>query len=129
MSRPLALALAGLALLALASLFVGAASLDGRAALLLSASRIPRTAAAILTGAALVVAGVVMQQIVRNRFVEPATTGTPEAAAAGLLAVTLAAPAAPIWAKMIVAAVSALAGALIVGHCISRDFAKSFGSR
>ncbi|TKD26233.1 ABC transporter permease [Rhodobacter capsulatus] len=120
MHRPLLLALAGLGLLALASLCVGAASLDGRAGFLLSVSRIPRTAAAILTGAALAVAGVVMQQILRNRFVEPATVGTPEAAAAGLLAITLVAPAAPIWLKMGVAAVSALLGTVLFAALIRR---------
>lgn len=120
MPRPLVLALGALGLLALASLCIGAASLDGRAGLLLSVSRLPRTAAAILTGAALAVAGVVMQQIVRNRFVEPATAGTPEAAAAGLLAITLVAPAAPIWLKMGVAAVSALAGAVLFAALIRR---------
>lgn len=120
MPRPLILALGALGLLALASLGIGAASLDGRAGLLLSVSRLPRTAAAILTGAALAVAGVVMQQIVRNRFVEPATAGTPEAAAAGLLAITLVAPAAPIWAKMIVAALSALVGAVLFAALIRR---------
>ncbi|WP_444462503.1 ABC transporter permease [Rhodobacter capsulatus] len=120
MPRPLILALGALGLLALASLCIGAASLDGRVGLLLSVSRLPRTAAAILTGAALAVAGVVMQQIVRNRFVEPATAGTPEAAAAGLLAITLLAPAAPIWLKMGVAAVSALVGAVLFAALIRR---------
>lgn len=117
------LALIALAGLALASLGVGAASLtpgEGRAGLILTVSRIPRTLAAILTGAALAVAGVVMQQIVRNRFVEPATAGTPEAAAAGLLAITLIAPASPIWAKMAVAAVSALGGAVLFAALIRR---------
>ncbi|MFB2532180.1 ABC transporter permease [Paracoccus sp. p3-h83] len=116
-------ALAVLAALALASLLTGAARLaeDGPGAgLLMMVSRIPRTAAAILTGAALAVAGVVMQQIVRNRFVEPATTGTPEAASAGLLAVTLIAPAAPIWVKMAVAALAALAGAALFAALIRR---------
>lgn len=117
------LALIVLAGLAVASLGVGAASLapgDARAGLILTVSRIPRTAAAILTGAALAVAGVVMQQIVRNRFVEPATAGTPEAAAAGLLAITLIAPDSPIWLKMAVAALSALAGAALFAALIRR---------
>lgn len=117
------LAAGALALLAAASLATGAARIapgDPMAALVLSVSRIPRTLAAILTGAALAVAGVVMQQILRNRFVEPATAGTPEAAAAGLLAVTILAPHAPIWAKMGVAALSALAGAVLLAALIRR---------
>ncbi|SOC11623.1 ABC transporter permease [Rhodobacter maris] len=122
--RPLwLLALALLCALSVASLLTGAASLTPGApdaALLLWVSRIPRTLAAILTGAALAVAGVVMQQIVRNRFVEPATAGTPEAAAAGLLAITLIAPDAPIWGKMAVAAISALGGAALFAALIRR---------
>ncbi|MBC7145900.1 MAG: iron chelate uptake ABC transporter family permease subunit [Thioclava marina] len=109
--------------LAGASLGVGAARLqagDAMSALVLSVSRIPRTLAAVLTGAALAVAGVVMQEIVRNRFVEPATAGSPEAAAAGLLAVTLIAPHAPLWVKMVVAAASALAGAALFVVLIRR---------
>lgn len=108
---------AGLALLSLtlASLGVGAASIDLRAAdgwafLVLMESRLPRTLAVLLTGAALAVAGVVIQSLVRNRFVGPDTAGTGESAALGLLGVTLLAPAAPIWIKMIVASLAAMAG-------------------
>ncbi len=117
------LAAAVLGLLAIASLMIGAASFESgqtSAETLLWVSRVPRTAAAILTGAALAVSGVVMQQIVRNRFVEPATAGTPEAAAAGLLAVTLIAPGAPIWVKMAVAALAALGGAVLFAALIRR---------
>lgn len=118
-----ALSATALGILAAASLMVGAARIapgDPMAAMVLGVSRIPRTLAAILTGAALAVAGVVMQQIVRNRFVEPATAGTPEAAAAGLLAVTLIAPDAPIWLKMAVAALAALGGAALFAALIRR---------
>ena len=52
------------------------AGLSGQGVLILTVSRLPRTLAVMLTGAALAVAGVVMQQLVRNRFVEPGTTGT-----------------------------------------------------
>lgn len=110
-------AVAGLALLSLtlASLGVGAASIDLRAAdgwavLVLLESRLPRTLAVLLTGAALAVAGVVIQSLVRNRFVGPDTAGTGESAALGLLGITLLAPAAPIWIKMIVASLAAMAG-------------------
>lgn len=72
-------------------------------------SRLPRTLAVLLTGAALAIAGVVMQQLVRNRFVEPGTTGTAEGAALGLLAITLWAPGAALWLKMVVASLSAMA--------------------
>lgn len=50
-------------------------SLSGDAWLTLTASRLPRLAALVLTGVGLSVCGVVLQQIVQNRFVEPATCG------------------------------------------------------
>ncbi|WP_245841091.1 ABC transporter permease [Puniceibacterium sediminis] len=75
---------------------------------LLAVSRLPRTAAAMLAGAGLAVAGVIMQMLARNRFVEPATVGTGQAAGLGLVAVALLAPGAPLWFRMLVAMASAL---------------------
>src|SRR5690606_38538479 len=42
-------------------------------------SRLPRTLALVLAGAALAVCGLLLQLLVRNRFVEPSTVGTTEA--------------------------------------------------
>jgi iron complex transport system permease protein len=77
---------------------------------LLFISRLPRTFAALLTGASMAVCGVIMQLLVRNKFVEPGTTGTTEAAMLGLLGVTLLAPDWSIFAKMAISAGSALIG-------------------
>jgi iron complex transport system permease protein len=103
MTRP---ALFGLfILLCGASLLVGARqmtlsqlfSLSGDAWLTLTASRLPRLAALVLTGVGLSVCGVILQQIVRNKFVEPATSGGLDAAKLGiLLSLTLA----PAWGAM-----------------------------
>ena len=98
--------LAVLVPLALASLMLGVADLGAQ---VFALSRLPRTLAVLLTGAVLAIAGVVMQQLVRNRFVEPGTTGTAEGAALGLLAITLWAPGAALWLKMVVASLSAMA--------------------
>ncbi|APZ52221.1 iron chelate uptake ABC transporter family permease subunit [Salipiger abyssi] len=103
---PLA-ALAGLIAL---SLSLGAASFGEDAGWLLMVSRLPRTAAALLAGAGLALAGVVVQQVVQNRLVEPSLTGAPEAAMLGLLAVTLLAPGLAVAGKMLIAAGCALAG-------------------
>lgn len=113
-ARPLAAGVA-LALLVLASLGTGAARIDlaaggGWTTLVLMESRLPRTLAVLLTGAALAVAGTVIQSLVRNRFVGPDTAGTGESAALGLLGITLLAPAAPIWIKMVAASLAAMAG-------------------
>ncbi|MEM9632838.1 MAG: iron chelate uptake ABC transporter family permease subunit [Pseudomonadota bacterium] len=106
--------------LVLGSLATGAADVSlselfggGEAGEFLAVSRLPRTLAAILAGASLAVAGVIMQMLVRNRFVEPATTGTGECAALGLLAMLLLAPEASIFAKMAISSVAAFAGTAI----------------
>ncbi|PTQ67568.1 ABC transporter permease [Celeribacter persicus] len=104
------LVLAILVVLTLVSLLTGVSSLRGDDLWLLFVSRIPRTAAALLAGASLAVAGVIMQMLSRNRFVEPATAGTGQAAALGLVAITLAVPGAAIWLKMTASTVTALIG-------------------
>ena len=114
--RPLPALLMALVALMLTSLTVGAAHVDlrdifrdSRAMLVLLESRLPRTLAVALTGAALSVAGVLIQALVRNRFVGPDTVGTAEGAALGLLAITILAPASPLWVRMIVASLAAMA--------------------
>ncbi len=117
MSR-LAAAVALTAGLALASLFVGMShvSLRGILAgqeldwLVLVGSRLPRMLALLLSGASMAIAGLLTQIVIRNRFVEPANTGTMESAGLGLLVMTLVAPGAPVIAKMAAGAGFAMAG-------------------
>jgi iron complex transport system permease protein len=106
-----------LAILSVASLGVGAGNtshadlLQGTNGIdLLAISRLPRTVAAILTGAGLAIAGLIMQAIARNRFVEPATAGTAQSAELGILLVTVAWPAASLCFKTVVASAAALLG-------------------
>jgi iron complex transport system permease protein len=118
--RSLLLALAAVMILALISLLIGASDLSltalfspqegERAVQILVVSRIPRTVALILAGMAMAVAGLIMQMLTQNRFVEPSTAGTVESASLGLLIVTLFAPDFPVIGKMLVAAAFALAG-------------------
>jgi iron complex transport system permease protein len=117
MIRAAVLAAVGLGLLCAVSLLVGVGDIriadlgrDPKVDLLLFVSRLPRTVAVLLTGASMAVAGLIMQLIARNRFVEPTTAGTGESAALGLLLMTLFAPSAPIGAKMAVATLTALGG-------------------
>lgn len=113
--RPLALA-TGLLILFLASLFTGVGTLSSSetsaggadALALLLASRIPRTVAALLAGGGLAIAGLVMQTLARNRFVEPSTAGTVQGAALGILLVTILVPSASIFVKTAVATATAL---------------------
>ena len=101
------LALAGLFIV---SLFVGVIDLRAEpdALALLAISRVPRSLAVVIAGAALAVAGAIMQMLVRNRFVEPMTAGTGQGAALGILVATLVFPGAPILARMVLATVMAL---------------------
>lgn len=118
------------ALLALASLFVGVGEMTparlwaegfaGDAGELLLVSRLPRTLAILLAGTGMAVAGLIMQLLAQNRFVEPSTAGTVESASAGLLVMMLLAPGAPIVAKMIVASVSALGGTCLFLAILAR---------
>lgn len=85
-------------------------SSTGEAWQLLQISRLPRTFALILSGASMAVAGMIMQMLMRNRFVEPSTAGTFESALLGILCVTLLAPEMPVFEKMLVATCFALAG-------------------
>ena len=118
------LAAAGVALLAAGSLFVGVsdvtvgalfgalfgAGASDQAVPILLASRLPRTLALILAGAAMAVSGLILQMLARNKFVEPSTAGTSESAIFGMLMVTLLVPGTPVIGRMLVAGVCALAG-------------------
>lgn len=83
-------------------------------------SRLPRTAALILAGSALAVAGLIMQLLTRNPFVEPTTAGTMEFAGAGLLITALAVPDAPVVVRMAVGAACALAGTALFLRILAR---------
>lgn len=114
--KPLAVATLVVALLAATSVFVGISDVGpldlvtgGEHLAVLVISRLPRTLSIILAGTALAVVGMIMQLLARNKFVEPSTVGTAEAASLGLLTVTLLAPATPLLGKMAVAAVFAVA--------------------
>ena len=113
-------ALIGVALviLAVASLFIGVSDVtpasliagDADAAFLLVASRVPRTVAVILAGASLAIAGLIMQMMVRNKFVEPSTTGVTEFATLGMLVTIVLWPGMAVVGKMGVATVFGLVG-------------------
>lgn len=110
------LALLGLAAL---SLFVGVINMspgdllrDPEALQLMILSRLPRTLAVLITGSTLAVAGTIMQQIVRNRFVEPMTAGTGQGAALGIVLATMLLPNAALILRMGVAALTALVASI-----------------
>ncbi|WAJ28469.1 ABC transporter permease [Antarcticirhabdus aurantiaca] len=119
-----ALAVLGLFLV---SLFVGVSDVspatilaDPQALELLLVSRLPRTIALVLAGAGMATAGLIMQMLARNRFVEPSTAGTVESASLGLLAATLLAPGMAPLGKMGVATLFALLGTGLFFAILSR---------
>lgn len=87
---------------------------------LLLVSRLPRTLAIILTGASMAVAGMMMQVVFKNRFVEPSMVGATQSAALGMLVITLMAPTLAIGGKMVVATVFALGGMVLFMSLIKR---------
>ena len=93
---------------------------DDMVAQVLMYSRVPRTLALILAGSAMAVAGLLMQMLARNHFVEPSTMGTVESATLGMLMCMLLAPDLPVIAKMGVSAVTALAGTALFMAILSR---------
>lgn len=95
-------------------------TMEDEGALVLAASRVPRTLALLLSGAGLAVSGILMQMIARNRFVEPSTAGTVESAGLGILLTLLLMPGAPVVARMLVAALVALSGSALFLVLISR---------
>lgn len=76
-------------------------------------TRIPRTIALVLAGAAMSMSGLVMQLLTQNRFVEPTTTGTTEWAGLGLLCVMLLFPTASIIGRMTGAVIAAFIGTMV----------------
>lgn len=116
------------AALCLASLLVGARQLSWAQLfdpsadlwLTLTASRLPRLAALVLTGAGLAVCGVILQHIVRNKFVEPGTSGGLDAAKLGILVALGWLPAASTASRMLFAMVFCLAASLLYVVIIRR---------
>lgn len=114
--------------LCIASLFVGVKQLSWGQAytpsddawLTLTVSRIPRLAALILTGVGLSICGVILQQIVRNKFVEPATSGGLDAAKLGILLSLVLAPGLGTVGKMLFALLFCFSASMLYVAIIRR---------
>lgn len=63
-------------------------------------SRVPRTFAIVLTGMTLAVSGMVLQIVLKNRFIEPGMIGATQSAALGVLTATLFMPSFSLIMKM-----------------------------
>ena len=114
--------------LALTSLMTGVADIsftdlfqgDSQAQSIYMISRIPRLLAIILAGAGLSVAGLIMQQIVQNRFAAPSTTGTVDCALLGYVLGIVAFADASRWVHLSVIFTFAVAGTLLFVSFLQR---------
>ncbi|CAM3222527.1 ABC transporter permease [Filibacter tadaridae] len=83
-------------------------------------SRVPRLVAILLAGAGMSIAGLIMQQLSRNKFVSPTTAGTLDATRLGILVSMLLFTNASTIEKMVVAFAFALAGTLLFMQILDR---------
>ena len=115
LDRRLLLGVAVVGILLVVSLFVGVYDILGAADgwRMFFITRVPRTVALVLAGAAMAMSGLVMQLLTQNRFVEPTTTGTTEWAGLGLILVMILVPGPSLAVKMIAAIASAFVGTMV----------------
>ncbi|MCI4012968.1 iron chelate uptake ABC transporter family permease subunit [Brevibacterium sp. ZH18] len=126
-SWKLAAGIVGVLLLLVVSLFTGVYDIFGgeSGAEMFQITRVPRTIALVLSGAAMAMCGLVMQLLTQNRFVEPTTTGTTEWAGLGLMLTVILYPDASILARMTGAIVAAFIGTLVFFMFLRRVSLKS----
>lgn len=114
--------------LALLSLFVGVSRITPMELLNINSeemeifliSRVPRLVAILLAGAGMSIAGLIMQQLSRNKFVSPTTAGTLDATRLGILVSMLLFTNATMVEKMLVAFLFALAGTFLFMQILDR---------
>ncbi|MFJ6548899.1 iron chelate uptake ABC transporter family permease subunit [Microbacterium sp. NPDC091676] len=109
------------------SLFTGVYDIAGAddGAQMFQITRVPRTIALVLAGAAMAMAGLVMQLLTQNRFVEPTTTGTTEWAGLGLLTVMVLVPQPSLPLRMAGAVLAAFVGTMVFFAFLRRVVLKS----
>lgn len=77
---------------------------------ILLTSRLPRLVAIILTGVGLTISGLILQQLVRNKFVSPSTTATANSARLGIMLSLVLLPSLSSYGRSIFAFIFALLG-------------------
>lgn len=115
MTKKLGLACLAVVALLVASMAVGQYDILGSADgwEMFQITRVPRTIALVLAGAAMAMCGLIMQMLTQNRFVEPTTTGTTEWAGLGLLTSYVLFPNGTIMTRMVMAVVFAFVGTMV----------------
>ncbi|TWT02283.1 ABC transporter permease [Planomicrobium sp. CPCC 101079] len=117
-----------LIILSFVSLFVGVSSISitdlldfqSEETQIFLISRVPRLVAILLAGAGMSMAGLIMQQLSRNKFVSPTTAGTLDATRLGILVSMLMFANASMLEKMTLAFGFALAGTFLFMQILNR---------
>lgn len=120
--------LALLIILTVCSLFIGVSSVPITALFhlnenqlnVLFASRIPRTVSILIAGSTLALAGLIMQQMMQNKFVSPTTAGTMEWAKLGILISLIFFPTEHILLKLLFAVLLSVAGTFLFVQMVHR---------
>ena len=110
------------------SLFVGVIDIDPAGLLsgeleqleVFLLSRLPRLLAILCTGVGMSVAGLLMQQLCRNKFVSPTTGATLSSAQLGILLALLFLPNSTLWSRALFAFAAAILGTWIFVWFIQR---------
>jgi iron complex transport system permease protein len=117
-----------LIILSFVSLFIGVSSIsivdlldfESEETQIFLISRLPRLVAILLAGAGMSMAGLIMQQLSRNKFVSPTTAGTLDATRLGILVSMLLFANASMLEKMTLAFAFALAGTFLFMQILNR---------
>ncbi|WP_414855723.1 ABC transporter permease [Paenibacillus sp. VT-400] len=112
---PFIIAILATIILGITSLLIGVYDIRGQVdgMEMFFITRVPRTVALMLTGAAMAMAGLVMQLITQNRLVEPTTTGTMEWSGLGIMFIYLVFPAPSLTLRMTGAIIFSFIGTMI----------------
>lgn len=110
-----------LLILSVVSLFIGVIDMNVKGLLsgdmenidILIISRLPRLLAILCTGVGMSIAGLIMQQLCRNKFVSPTTGATISSAQLGILFALLFMPTSSLWGRAIFAFIAAILGTWI----------------
>ena len=117
-----------LTILTVCSLFIGVSSVPITALFnlnddqlnVLFASRIPRTVSILIAGSTLALAGLIMQQMMQNKFVSPTTAGTMEWAKLGILISLIFFPTEHTLIKLSFAVLLSVAGTFLFVQMVQR---------
>lgn len=126
--RTTVLLAAALAVLSVISLFIGVLDIsvgallqgDTDAVEILLISRLPRLLAIVCTGAGMSIAGLIMQQLCRNKFVSPTTGATISSAQFGILLALVFWPGSTLWGRALFAFAAAILGTWVFVSFIQR---------